>query len=136
MGGWYHATKHALEGWSDVLRLEVEPFGIRVIIVEPGAIATEWGGVARDSLLAVSGKGPYEGAGPRLRRDDCGGRPVLRLTAGVWPRPSLGPSSPAGRAPATPWARGPARSSWRGRYLPDRAYDGLMRRILKAQGCP
>ncbi len=50
MGGWYHATKHALEGWSDALRMEVEPFGIHVIIIEPGAIATEWGDIARALL--------------------------------------------------------------------------------------
>jgi len=29
MGAWYHATKHALEGWSDCLRLELKPFGKR-----------------------------------------------------------------------------------------------------------
>jgi NAD(P)-dependent dehydrogenase (short-subunit alcohol dehydrogenase family) len=33
-GGWYHATKFALEGFSDCLRLEVEPFGINVVVVE------------------------------------------------------------------------------------------------------
>ena len=40
LGSWYHATKHALEGWSDCLRLEVAPFGIDVVIIEPGAIVT------------------------------------------------------------------------------------------------
>ena len=38
--GWYVASKHALEGWSDVLRLEVKQFGIDVVIVEPGLIKT------------------------------------------------------------------------------------------------
>ena len=42
LGAWYHATKHALEGWSDCLRLEVKQFGIDVVIVEPGAIKTEF----------------------------------------------------------------------------------------------
>lgn len=42
LGGWYHATKHALEGWSDVLRFEVKKFGIDVVIVEPGAINTNF----------------------------------------------------------------------------------------------
>jgi NAD(P)-dependent dehydrogenase (short-subunit alcohol dehydrogenase family) len=41
-GAWYVASKHALEGWSDCLRLEVEPFGIKVSIVEPGAIKTDY----------------------------------------------------------------------------------------------
>lgn len=43
LGGWYHATKHALEGWSDVLRFEVDHFGIDVVIIEPGAINTNFG---------------------------------------------------------------------------------------------
>lgn len=43
LGGWYHASKHALEGWSDVLRFEVDHFGIDVVIIEPGAINTNFG---------------------------------------------------------------------------------------------
>lgn len=39
-GAWYHATKHALEGWSDVLRMETKRFGIDVVILEPGLINT------------------------------------------------------------------------------------------------
>jgi NAD(P)-dependent dehydrogenase (short-subunit alcohol dehydrogenase family) len=58
-GAWYHASKHALEGWSDCLRLEVAPFGIRVIIIEPGAIQTEFGELAIGPLLERSGNGPY-----------------------------------------------------------------------------
>jgi len=41
--GWYVSSKHALEGWSDVLRLEVEQFGVDVIIIEPGMIKTNIG---------------------------------------------------------------------------------------------
>jgi short-subunit dehydrogenase len=59
MGAWYHATKHALEGWSDCLRLEVKPFGIDVVIVEPGGIKTPWGLIAADNLIKTSGSGPY-----------------------------------------------------------------------------
>ncbi|WP_370298823.1 oxidoreductase, partial [Pontibacterium sp.] len=40
LGSWYHGTKHALEGWSDCLRVETKDFGIKVSIVEPGAIET------------------------------------------------------------------------------------------------
>lgn len=58
-GAWYHATKFALEGWSDCLRIELKQFGIDVAIVEPGGIQTEWGDIAMESLAQVSGKGPY-----------------------------------------------------------------------------
>lgn len=60
LGSWYHATKHAVEGWSDCLRIELAPFGIHVVIIEPGAIATEWGNVMLDPMLKRSGQGPYQ----------------------------------------------------------------------------
>ncbi|WP_305985115.1 oxidoreductase [Roseibium sp. MMSF_3544] len=59
LGAWYHATKHALEGWSDCLRLEVAQFGIDVIIIEPGIILTEFGDVVSSPMLERSGSGPY-----------------------------------------------------------------------------
>jgi short-subunit dehydrogenase len=58
-GAWYHATKHALEGWSDALRIETAPFDIDVVIVEPGGIRTPWGGIAVDHLRETSGSGAY-----------------------------------------------------------------------------
>jgi NAD(P)-dependent dehydrogenase (short-subunit alcohol dehydrogenase family) len=59
LGAWYHAAKFAVEGLSDSLRVELSPFGIHVVVVEPGAIKTEWGDIARDSLLQTSGAGAY-----------------------------------------------------------------------------
>ncbi len=59
LGGYYHATKHALEGWSDCLRLELAPFGIKVVIVEPGLIETAFGDVLVDGLIKRSGSGAY-----------------------------------------------------------------------------
>ncbi len=60
-GGWYHATKFAVEGLSDSLRLEVEKqFGIKVVIIEPGAIKTPWGAIAADHLENTSKDGAYE----------------------------------------------------------------------------
>jgi NAD(P)-dependent dehydrogenase (short-subunit alcohol dehydrogenase family) len=59
LGAWYHATKHALEGWSDCLRLEVAEYGIKVVIVEPGLIETGFGEVVSGSIVKRSASGPY-----------------------------------------------------------------------------
>ncbi|MBU2862845.1 SDR family NAD(P)-dependent oxidoreductase [Reinekea forsetii] len=59
LGSWYHATKHALEGWSDCLRIELAPFGIDVVIIEPGAIVTEFGDVVLEPMLKRSGQSAY-----------------------------------------------------------------------------
>jgi short-subunit dehydrogenase len=59
LGSWYHATKFAVEGLSDSLRLELKPFGIQVVVIEPGAIKTEWSGIAADGLVKTSGDGAY-----------------------------------------------------------------------------
>lgn len=59
LGSWYHASKHAVEGWSDCLRLEVRPFKIDVVIIEPGAIATNPVEVLMGPMLKRSGNGPY-----------------------------------------------------------------------------
>lgn len=58
-GGWYHASKFAIEALSDSLRQEVAPFGIDVVVIEPGGIQSEWGGIAMDSLVKTSGSGAY-----------------------------------------------------------------------------
>jgi short-subunit dehydrogenase len=54
LGSWYHATKFAVEGLSDSLRAEVSSFDIKVIVIEPGAIRTEWGAISADNLEANS----------------------------------------------------------------------------------
>jgi short-subunit dehydrogenase len=59
-GSWYHATKHALEGLSDSLRMELKQFGIDVVIIKPGAILTEWSSIARENLLKISGNTAYK----------------------------------------------------------------------------
>ncbi len=63
LGAWYHATKHALEGWSDCLRLELKQFDINVVIIEPGGIQTEWGSIAADNIERITDRGPYNNYG-------------------------------------------------------------------------
>lgn len=60
LGAWYHASKHALEGWSDCLRVEVKSFGIDVVVIEPGSIDTEFAQVSGAPMLKNSGDGPYK----------------------------------------------------------------------------
>lgn len=74
MGAWYHGTKFALEGLPDVLRMEVPPFGIDVVVVVPGGIAAELGDTAMRHLLEVSGEGPYQ---------DVAGKLAKGMTSGV-----------------------------------------------------
>jgi len=59
LGGWYHATKYAIEGLTDCLRLELRPWGIDVVMIEPGGVATGFMEVAAQALLQTSGSGAY-----------------------------------------------------------------------------
>lgn len=61
LGAWYHASKFAVEGFSDSLRMEVRDFGIDVVVVAPGAIKTEWIKIALDSAQKYSGATAYAG---------------------------------------------------------------------------
>ena len=59
-GAWYHATKYALEAFSDALRMEVKDFGIDVVLIEPGGIKTNWGFIAAKHLKDSSKGTVYE----------------------------------------------------------------------------
>lgn len=59
LGAWYHASEHALEGWSDCLRVELRPHGVGVVVVQPGAVRTGFHERFIEGLLRRSGDGPY-----------------------------------------------------------------------------
>lgn len=63
MGGWYNVTKYSVEAFSDALRMEMKPFGIDVVMIEPGAIKTDWGVIAAQHLKESSAGSAYETVG-------------------------------------------------------------------------
>lgn len=65
-GGWYHASKFALEALSDSLRNEVKQFGIDVIVIEPGGVKSEWANIAYDNLVKNSTQSAYKGTIDKL----------------------------------------------------------------------
>jgi NAD(P)-dependent dehydrogenase (short-subunit alcohol dehydrogenase family) len=128
-GGYYHASKYAVEAFSDALRLEVAPFGIKVSVVEPGPVLTPWSEVAVASIDDIP-DGPYaqfrrdlgkglEGyyAGPKARLasspDDVAKR--IERAIGARPRPRY-VVGPVGKAMVMTR-----------RVLPDRLWDLAMR---------
>jgi NADP-dependent 3-hydroxy acid dehydrogenase YdfG len=132
MGSWYHATKFAVEGLSDCLRAEVESFGIDVIIIEPGAIRTEWAGIARDGLLQASGNGAYaeqaKGHARMLAAADTSSfasAPTVVANAIV--------RAVTARRPKTRYATGGGARTilFLRTILPDRMFDRLIRKITQ-----
>ena len=68
-GGWYHVSKYAVEALSDALRIEVQPFGIDVVIIEPGSIKTNWGAIAADHLVETSKDTAYANTGAMMAQN-------------------------------------------------------------------
>ena len=60
LGAWYHASKHAIEGYSDCLRIELKAFNIKVVVLEPGVIDTGFTQGVRDNFSFESKNGPYK----------------------------------------------------------------------------
>ena len=128
LGAWYHATKFAVEGLSDSLRLELKPFGIDVVIVEPGSIRTEWGSIAADKLEQTSGKTAYADQAAKVAK-------VLRESAAEGGKATdpvvigelIGKAATA-RRPRTRYVAGyGARPLLLARrFLPDRGFDRVM----------
>lgn len=59
LGGWYHATKHAVEVLSDAMRVEVAPFGVQIVVVQPGRVESEWSATAARTLRASAKRSAY-----------------------------------------------------------------------------
>lgn len=128
-GGFYHASKHAVEALSDALRFEVRAFGVDVVVIEPGLIRTSFGDTAGSSVARNGG--PYaafnEGVAHRVRSAYDG--PMGMLAAGPEAvartiERAITADRPRTRYPVTAgaWMALLAR-----RVLTDRAWDLVMR---------
>ncbi|MEV1170071.1 SDR family NAD(P)-dependent oxidoreductase, partial [Nonomuraea sp. NPDC049784] len=60
LGAWYYASKHALEAFSDTLRMETGQFGIDVVVIQPGIIKTDFEAGTARQLREISGNGAYK----------------------------------------------------------------------------
>ncbi len=130
-GGYYHATKHAVEALSDALRFEVEGFGVRVSVVEPGLIRTGFAQAAVGSIDSPQ-DGPYsgfDGAVARTTTENYERGPISRLGGGPEAvaekvEEAISAPRPRSRYAVTPSAH---LFLWLRRLLPDRAWDAVLR---------
>jgi NAD(P)-dependent dehydrogenase (short-subunit alcohol dehydrogenase family) len=140
-GGFYHATKYAVEAISDALRFEVKGFGIDVVLVEPGLIRTEFGTTAAGGVSeAGEGEGDYAHFNAHVasatREIYESGGPIARLggppgaVAKVIEK-ALTTNRPRARYTVTPSAK--VLIGQRA-LLPDRAWDAVMRSQFPSPG--
>ncbi|MFE4519785.1 oxidoreductase [Kitasatospora sp. NPDC056783] len=131
LGGWYHGTKFALEGLSDCLRIEVKPFGIDVVVIEPGGIATEWSGIAADQLERSSAGGAYARRSAAVAASMRSAAMARRMSPPTVIADAIGKAVTA-RRPRTRYATGfGARPLLTlRRLLPDRAFDAVISRVI------
>lgn len=129
LGGWYHASKFALEALSDSLRGEVAQFGIDVTLVQPSYVATDWHETAMGRLERSSATGPYAAmasamrsyfASPSLARQMS----TVDAVAGLVVRAALT------RHPKTRYRIGPGANFAvaLATLLPDRTFDAMTRK--------
>ncbi len=131
MGGWYHGTKFALEALSDCLRMEVAPFGIDVVVIEPGGIETEWGGIAASGLEETSGGGAYREPAAAMANSLRSEAASSRNSPPSVVAQAIG-KAVTGRKPRTRYAIGFGAKPLIAlkAALPDRAYDAVIGRAV------
>ena len=137
-GGVYHATKYAVEALSDAMRFEVGGFGVDVVVVEPGAIRTEFGNTAIARVDALGGSGDYADFREALKtniRDAYEGR-MAALAAGPEAVAVVIARAVEARRPRTRYVITAGARLLLGlrRWLPDRAFDAFLRTQFPVPG--
>src|ERR671917_1413382 len=138
-GGYYHATKHAVEALSDALRFEVEGFGVKVSVIEPGLIRTGFADTALGSMDDLNGENPYAGFDESVARttaENYERGPISKLGGGAEAvaeaiEQAISARSPKSRYAVTPSAHLFLRLR---RLLPDRARDAVLRTTYPQPG--
>jgi NAD(P)-dependent dehydrogenase (short-subunit alcohol dehydrogenase family) len=131
-GGWYHVSKYSVEALSDAMRMELKPFGIDVVMIEPGAIKTDWGIIAARHLAESTKDTAYEPtAAPWAKTMDWAYRSNLISGPRVITRAIL--RAVDSRRPRARYRKGRLSGTviflhW---LLPARWWDALMRRFGK-----
>lgn len=139
-GSFYHGTKHAVEAISDALRFEVRPFGVRVIIVEPGTVLTPFGDTALGSLAGAGDAGPYaafkEGLAGTVKGAYEGALARLAISAesvAAKIEKALSARRPRSRYPVGAVARSGIALK---RVTPDRVFDLVLRSQFRSPETP
>jgi len=133
-GGFYHATKHAVDALSDALRFEVKGFGIDVVIIQPGLIKTQFSEAAVGSMegAGAGDDGPYAEFNRRLAKatkDVYERGPAAKLGAGPEAvaaaiEKAIEARRPKARYLVTPSAHLLVNQK---RLMPDRLWDAFMK---------
>jgi NAD(P)-dependent dehydrogenase (short-subunit alcohol dehydrogenase family) len=129
--GAYSGSKHALEGISNALRLEMYPFDVKVVLIEPGYIITNIQNVAMQLTKAYEEKrtnGPYaklyagawSGAKSSRAKSGTTAEDCARIMLGAVEAPN--PKARYGVTPTATYVK------WAKRFLPDSAIDRMLRR--------
>lgn len=130
--GWYYASKFAVEGFSDTLRMEAGHFGVDVILVEPGLVKSEWNIIALDRLKKETSKdGAYAGLSARYGNNLAGMYSKKEVTSPQFIAKTIGEAVTA-RKPKTRYLIGYCAKLcvFLNRLIGDRNYDKLIQKIM------
>jgi NAD(P)-dependent dehydrogenase (short-subunit alcohol dehydrogenase family) len=136
--GFYHASKHAVEAVSDALRFEVEGFGVKVSVIEPGLIRTGFADAAVGSM-DEQGDGPYAGfdeAVARATTENYERGPISRLAGEPEAVAQAIERAISAGNPRSRYAVTPSAHLFMGlrRLLPDGAWDATLRTTYPQPG--